>query len=73
MIAFIKKLPCLHKASILAASETSPDDSAEVIYYRTRAAFPTRRGMDKNFDLFYCQSAVPYDIAQKSVPLVMSF
>lgn len=73
MIAFIKKLPSLHKANILAALETSPDDSAEVICYRTRAAFSIRRGMDKNFDLFSCQSAVPYDTAQKSVPLVIPF
>lgn len=54
MITFIKNLLWLHKASILAASETSPDDSAEVIYYRkrTRAAFPIMRGTDEDFYLF---------------------
>lgn len=74
MIAFIKKLPCLHKASVLAALEASPDDNAEVMYYRTGAAFPIMRGMDKKFDLFSCQSTVPsYDSAQKSVPGVTHF
>lgn len=76
MITFIKKLLWLHKANILAASETSLDHSAEVIYYRkrTRAAFPIIREMDEDFYLFFlCRSAVSHDIARKSVPSIIHF
>lgn len=54
MITFIKKLLWLHKTSILAASETSLEDSAEARDYRrrSRAAFPITRGMDKYFYFF---------------------